>query len=80
MTVWGRVGLRIGAGPDVSISVPFSPSLLRVFIGQRVARAAVVDGASLTLEFETGDSILVVEDTDEYECFELRVGSRSIIV
>jgi hypothetical protein len=60
-----------------------SPSTLARFTalsGHRIVGAGAEGRGTLVLTFDDGQTLRVIEDGDAYECYELHLGGREIIV
>ncbi|MBJ7472525.1 MAG: hypothetical protein JHD16_14560 [Solirubrobacteraceae bacterium] len=80
VTTWGEV--LIGTSPvDLrSARVPFPVAEILPFRGQRVRRAQVVGRSSIRITFDASGILEFVEDTDQYECYEIRMPTRHIVI
>jgi hypothetical protein len=63
-----------------SNAVPVTESRMMHLLGIVIARAEVAGRGTLVLEFTNGHTLRCVEDSDEYECYQLRIGATEIIV
>jgi hypothetical protein len=61
-------------------AVPVTHSRLMRLIGRRIVRAEVEGSATLVLHFEGGHALSLIGDNDRYECYQLRIGTREIVV
>jgi hypothetical protein len=49
-------------------------------LGQTVLQALVIDEGILELSFSRGDRLLLFDDSDQYESFQINSGSQNIVV
>jgi hypothetical protein len=60
--------------------IPVKQSKLMYLLGSSIASVAVDGRATLVLQFANGHTLRCVEDTDQYECYHLRIGDDEIHV
>jgi Family of unknown function (DUF6188) len=61
-------------------SLPLSSSNLMCLIGQTVRFAERGEDGSLTLNFENGHILTILDDSQEYESYSVCIGTNEIIV
>ena len=63
-----------------SSAVPIRQSRLMSLLENRIVSGAVERPGTLVLEFATGHTLRCVDDSDQYESYQLRIGADEIIV
>lgn len=66
--------------PDTFETIPISRSGLMVLIGKTVERADTPGDGTLALHFEDGARFQCFDDKPMYECYQLWIGGRRVIV
>ena len=61
-------------------TIPATESRLMRLLDKHVVGGSVEGQGTLVLQFSNGDILRVVEDSEQYECYQLRIGSTEIIV
>jgi hypothetical protein len=61
-------------------TVPIQESRLTQLIGTSVTGTDVDGRGTFVLSFSNGHVLHVIEDTEQYECYQLRIGAETIIV
>jgi Family of unknown function (DUF6188) len=69
-----------GGGWVESATVPLTESTLMRLIGRRVHEASVKDRSSIALKFDNDHVLLIIADSDQYECYQLQIGDAEIVV
>lgn len=59
---------------------PIKSSRLMGLIGQRVRSSHAQPDGTLTLEFEGGDGLDCLDDSKEYESYQIRINGREFVV
>lgn len=59
-----------------SVSLPVADSRLMQLTNREVVGAAVETSQRLRLTFEHGQELVVIDDTDDYESFQISYGER----
>ena|SRR5258708_4425785 len=49
-------------------------------LGQTLSRVSVIEDGTIDLSFSSGDRLLVFDDSDQYESYQITCGSLTIIV
>jgi hypothetical protein len=81
ISVFGSISFSMDGDDDVvTESLPLSQSRLMHLLDRIVERAELKTQRELTIHFTTGESIQLIDDSDSYESFILRVGSNEIVV
>lgn len=60
--------------------VPLSTSNLMGLIGKKVCRAASCQDGTLTLHFDNRHILTILDDSQQYESYTIRLGDKDIIV
>ena len=71
----GLVLVRVEEGTDPSFQ-----SQLQRLAGAEVTHAAVDGRATIHLDFSNGGTLRLLEDTDKYECYQVEIGEKLIVV
>jgi hypothetical protein len=61
-------------------TVPVLSSSLMHLIGKKVSSATAKTDGTLTLMFEDGASLILLDDSRDYESYSIRIGDREIVV
>ena len=60
--------------------VPVESSRLMSLVGKTVSRSSAEPGGTLSLHFEDGEQLSLLDDSREYESYTVRVGDKEFIV
>lgn len=74
-------GFRVGASQLVEHSQPAAGAAeVTGLLGHVVARYEVLDSSHLLLQFESGARFVALDDSTQYECYQIAWGERMWIV
>ncbi len=68
------------ASAEITQDIPGPSSNIMCLLGKKVLHAEGRKDGFLKLDFEGGGSIICLDDSDQYESYHLRVGSKQIDV
>jgi Family of unknown function (DUF6188) len=63
-----------------SATVPLTESRLMTLIGKHVDEASVGHRSTIALKFDNNHVLFIIADSDQYECYQLRIGDIEIVV